>query len=148
MIEILDAWMYFHLNQQVCQNVIVLIFVKTHWTLSNTIAPQVSYIKMLDYWFFGCTLFIFASLIEFAVVNTIYRKVRLMINISGTMTIAHNDVSYTILTSLCNVTIYRSKREPIQVKDISAKSMLPAAVTVLATPAVSRKPSISNEFER
>ena len=42
---------------------------------------------MLDYWFFGCTLFIFASLIEFAVVNTIYRKVRLMINISGTMTI-------------------------------------------------------------
>ena len=64
------------------------------------------------------------------------------------MTIAHNDVSYTNLTSLCNVSIYRSKREPIQVKDISAKSMLPAAVTVLATPAVSRKPSISNEFER
>jgi len=85
----------------------------THNTGSNRL-PKVSYIKMLDYWFFGCTLFIFASLIEFAVVNT----------------------------------IYRSKREPIQVKDISAKSMLPAAVTVLATPAVSRKPSISNEFER
>ena len=47
------------------------------------------------------------------------------------------------------MTMYRSKREPIQVKDISAKSMLPAAVSVLATPAVSRKPSmVSNEFEK
>ena len=57
---------------------------------------QVSYIKMLDYWFFGCTLFIFASLIEFAVVNTIYRKVRLMINISGTMTIARFDTHFHV----------------------------------------------------
>ena len=38
---------------------------------------------------------------------------------------------------------YRSKRDPIEVKDINVKSMLPAAVSILATPAVSRKPSLS-----
>ena len=38
---------------------------------------------------------------------------------------------------------YRSKRDPIEVKNINVKSMLPAAVSILATPAVSRKPSLS-----
>ena len=99
---------------------------------------------MLDYWFFGCTLFIFASLIEFAVVNTIYRKVRLMRTF---LVRSMNALSFKLKNQHDHV--YRSKREPIQVKDISAKSMLPAAVSVLATPAVSRKPSmVSNEFEK
>jgi len=36
--------------------------------------PKVSYIKFLDVWFLACTCFIFLALIEFAVVNTIWRR--------------------------------------------------------------------------
>uniref|UniRef100_A0A0A1XSF6 pH-sensitive chloride channel 2 n=1 Tax=Zeugodacus cucurbitae TaxID=28588 RepID=A0A0A1XSF6_ZEUCU len=38
--------------------------------------PKVSYIKVSEVWFLGCTLFIFGSLIEFAFVNTIWRRKR------------------------------------------------------------------------
>lgn len=36
--------------------------------------PKVSYIKMSEVWFLGCNFFIFMSLVEFAFVNTIYRR--------------------------------------------------------------------------
>ncbi|KAI4456334.1 neurotransmitter gated ion channel [Holotrichia oblita] len=36
--------------------------------------PKVSYIKISEIWFFGCALFIFASLVEFAFVNMIFRR--------------------------------------------------------------------------
>lgn len=36
--------------------------------------PKVSYIKLSEVWFLGCCLFIFASLVEFAFVNTIWRR--------------------------------------------------------------------------
>lgn len=36
--------------------------------------PKVSYIKMSEVWFLGCCLFIFGSLVEFAFVNTIWRR--------------------------------------------------------------------------
>uniref|UniRef100_A0A1A9UU80 pH-sensitive chloride channel 2 n=1 Tax=Glossina austeni TaxID=7395 RepID=A0A1A9UU80_GLOAU len=36
--------------------------------------PKVSYIKVSEVWFLGCTLFIFGSLLEFAFVNTIWRR--------------------------------------------------------------------------
>lgn len=35
--------------------------------------PKVSYIKVSEVWFLGCTGFIFGSLVEFAFVNTIWR---------------------------------------------------------------------------
>ncbi|XP_067005497.2 pH-sensitive chloride channel 2 [Anabrus simplex] len=38
--------------------------------------PKVSYIKASEIWFLGCTAFIFGSLVEFAFVNTIYRRRR------------------------------------------------------------------------
>lgn len=36
--------------------------------------PKVSYIKMSEVWFLGCCFFIFGSLVEFAFVNTIWRR--------------------------------------------------------------------------
>lgn len=36
--------------------------------------PKVSYIKATEIWFIGCTIFIFGSLVEFAFVNTIWRR--------------------------------------------------------------------------
>lgn len=38
--------------------------------------PKVSYIKVSEVWFLGCTGFIFGSLVEFAFVNTIWRRKR------------------------------------------------------------------------
>ncbi|XP_013103137.2 pH-sensitive chloride channel 2 isoform X1 [Stomoxys calcitrans] len=38
--------------------------------------PKVSYIKVSEVWFLGCTLFIFGSLLEFAFVNTVIRRRR------------------------------------------------------------------------
>lgn len=38
--------------------------------------PKVSYIKASEIWFLGCTFFIFGSLVEFAFVNTIWRRKR------------------------------------------------------------------------
>ncbi|CAG2113680.1 unnamed protein product [Medioppia subpectinata] len=36
--------------------------------------PRVSYIHALDIWIIVCTIFIFASLVEYATVNFIYHK--------------------------------------------------------------------------
>lgn len=36
--------------------------------------PKVSYIKASEIWFLGCTVFIFASMVEFAFVNIIWRR--------------------------------------------------------------------------
>jgi hypothetical protein len=38
--------------------------------------PKVSYIKASEIWFFGCALFIFGSLVEFAFVNLIWRRTK------------------------------------------------------------------------
>ena len=35
---------------------------------------KVNYVKFIDIWFLSCTCFIFLSLLEFAVVNTIWRR--------------------------------------------------------------------------
>lgn len=45
----------------------------TFWFVGKTL-PKVSYIKVSEVWFLGCTLFIFGSLLEFAFVNTIWRR--------------------------------------------------------------------------
>lgn len=47
------------------------VYVLTH---TGKTLPKVSYIKVSEVWFLGCTLFIFGSLLEFAFVNTIWRR--------------------------------------------------------------------------
>lgn len=36
--------------------------------------PKVNYIKASEIWFLGCATFIFASMVEFAFVNIIWRR--------------------------------------------------------------------------
>ena len=42
------------------------------WSFSFIL--KVNYVKFIDIWFLACTCFIFLSLLEFAVVNTIWRR--------------------------------------------------------------------------
>ncbi|XP_023347543.1 gamma-aminobutyric acid receptor subunit beta [Eurytemora carolleeae] len=51
-----------------------LSFITMTKTTGSDQLPRVSYIKFLDIWFLSCTVFIFASLLEFALVNIIWRR--------------------------------------------------------------------------
>ncbi|XP_078039944.1 pH-sensitive chloride channel 2 isoform X1 [Augochlora pura] len=51
----------------------ILTFMTLASKLENSL-PKVSYIKASEIWFLGCTIFLFAAMVEFAFVNTIYRR--------------------------------------------------------------------------
>ena len=51
----------------------VLTMTTTMTSGSSTSLPKVSYTKALDIWNTGCMCFLFAALIEFAIVNTLAR---------------------------------------------------------------------------
>ncbi|XP_055375752.1 pH-sensitive chloride channel 2-like isoform X2 [Condylostylus longicornis] len=51
----------------------MLAFITLASAQSKTL-PKVSYIKVSEIWFLGCTAFIFGSLVEFAFVNIIWRR--------------------------------------------------------------------------
>lgn len=60
--------------------------------------PKVSYIKASEIWFLGCTIFLFAAMVEFAFVNTIYRrKYDILFNFK---------MYYTFYTALNGIIIY------------------------------------------
>lgn len=51
----------------------ILAFMTLASKVENSL-PKVSYIKASEIWFLGCTIFLFAAMVEFAFVNTIYRR--------------------------------------------------------------------------
>lgn len=51
----------------------MLTFITLSATQTRTL-PKVSYIKASEIWSIACTLFIFASLVEFAFVNLLWRR--------------------------------------------------------------------------
>lgn len=75
-------------TKSACWTVIIIVFNKNNcFAGTNTILafmtlaskvenslPKVSYIKASEIWFLGCTIFLFAAMVEFAFVNTIYRR--------------------------------------------------------------------------
>lgn len=63
---------YYHLNLILGTNTI-LAFMTLASKVENSL-PKVSYIKASEIWFLGCTIFLFAAMVEFAFVNTIYRR--------------------------------------------------------------------------
>ncbi|EZA55080.1 Transducin beta-like protein [Ooceraea biroi] len=51
----------------------ILAFMTLASKVENSL-PKVSYIKASEIWFLGCTIFLFSAMVEFAFVNTIYRR--------------------------------------------------------------------------
>lgn len=51
----------------------ILTFMTLASKVENSL-PKVSYIKASEIWFLGCTIFLFSAMVEFAFVNTIYRR--------------------------------------------------------------------------
>lgn len=52
-----------------------LLCIATQSTQSQRSLPPVSYVKAIDVWMSSCTVFVFMSLMEFAVVNNFMGKV-------------------------------------------------------------------------
>ena len=64
-----------------------MTFINLNKNLNDQIS-RVAYIKFVDVWFLVCTIFIFASLLEFALVNYIARsKDKVIITGQGSMKI-------------------------------------------------------------
>ncbi|CAD1477676.1 unnamed protein product, partial [Heterotrigona itama] len=73
------SWVSFWLHMDASPPRIVLgtNTILTFMTLASKVEnslPKVSYIKASEIWFLGCTIFLFAAMVEFAFVNTIYRR--------------------------------------------------------------------------
>ncbi|XP_040582791.1 glycine receptor subunit beta-type 4-like [Lepeophtheirus salmonis] len=48
----------------------------------NAETPQVSYVKAIDVWMGACTAFIFAALIEFTIINYLWRRTKINYSVS------------------------------------------------------------------
>ncbi|XP_024940831.1 glycine receptor subunit alphaZ1 isoform X3 [Cephus cinctus] len=73
------SWVSFWLHMDACPPRVllgtntILAFMTLASKVENSL-PKVSYIKASEIWFLGCTLFLFSAMVEFAFVNTIYRR--------------------------------------------------------------------------
>ncbi|WAQ98220.1 GLRA1-like protein [Mya arenaria] len=74
------SWLSFWLNVnsipgRVTLGVLSVLTISTQSTSVNASLPRVSYTKAIDVWMITCLVFVFAALIEFAVVNVLAQKV-------------------------------------------------------------------------
>ena len=73
------SWVAFWINidaipARVSLGLLTVLTMTTQSTGARGSLPRVSYIKAIDVWMSMCLIFVFASLLEFAVVNVISRK--------------------------------------------------------------------------
>lgn len=66
----------------------ILAFMTLASKVENSL-PKVSYIKASEIWFLGCTIFLFAAMVEFAFVNTIYRRKYVLQNFNAYSFVYH-----------------------------------------------------------
>lgn len=74
------SWLSFWLNVnsvpgRVSLGVLSVLTISTQSSAVNASLPRVSYTKAIDIWMITCLVFVFAALIEFAVVNVLSRKI-------------------------------------------------------------------------
>ncbi|XP_041357665.1 glycine receptor subunit alpha-2-like [Gigantopelta aegis] len=86
--------------------VLTVLTMTTQSSGVNASLPRVSYTKAIDIWMSTCLMFVFAALIEFAVVNVLSRNERLKMIRRGTRQIPDDD-------EYGNVAITREIRETI-----------------------------------
>lgn len=80
MLIVMLSWLSFWLNAnsipgRVTLGVLSVLTISTQSSSVNAALPRVSYTKAIDVWMATCLVFVFAALIEFAVVNVLSQKV-------------------------------------------------------------------------
>ncbi|KAL3880087.1 hypothetical protein ACJMK2_032356 [Sinanodonta woodiana] len=80
MLIVMLSWVSFWLNAnsvpgRVSLGVLSVLTISTQSSIVNSSLPRVSYTKAIDIWMAMCLVFVFAALIEFAMVNVASRKV-------------------------------------------------------------------------
>jgi len=76
---VIVSWVSFwmdveHVPGRVALGVTTLLTISSKSAGLSSESPQVSYVKAIDIWMGACTAFVFAALIEFTVVNYLYRR--------------------------------------------------------------------------
>ncbi|CAD5114960.1 DgyrCDS3992 [Dimorphilus gyrociliatus] len=79
MLIVILSWVAFWINidaipARVSLGLLTVLTMTTQSTGARSSLPRVSYIKAIDVWMSVCLVFVFVSLLEFAVVNVISRK--------------------------------------------------------------------------
>jgi len=78
------SWMSFWINIEAAPartslGVTTVLMITTQTSNSRSSLPKVSYVKALDIWMATCLLFVFAALLEYAVVNFLSRQTKMKI---------------------------------------------------------------------
>ncbi len=79
MLVVILSWVSFWINVEatparVSLGLLTVLSTTTMMTGLNQNMPRVSYIKAIDIWMSACLIFVFAGLLEFALVNVMSRK--------------------------------------------------------------------------
>ena len=79
MLIVILSWVSFWINVEaiparVSIGLLTVLTMTTQSTGARASLPKVSYVKAIDIWFSMCLLFVFTSLLEFALVNVVSRK--------------------------------------------------------------------------
>ncbi len=87
--------------EQIFEGMTTMLTLVTTSIASREKLPKVSYVHALDIWIASCVCFVFASLIEFAIVSFIYRRER---NRQQKVKSLQRDLSALSLASLASST--------------------------------------------
>lgn len=79
MLIVLLSWVSFWLNvdavpARISLGILTVLTMTTQKSMAISSLPRVSYVKAIDVWMAACLCFVFASLLEFALVNVMDRR--------------------------------------------------------------------------